>query len=55
MHGEAAAQILPQTGVFTGMIANAGNDAGQGQMPLKHLAGLPLLALSHAGHEGAHI
>ena len=55
MHGEAAAQILPQTGVFTGVIANAGNNAGQGQVPLKHLAGLALLAFSYAGHEGAHI
>lgn len=55
MHGEAAAQILPQTGVFTGVIANAGNNAGQGQVPLKHLADLALLAFSYAGHEGAHI
>ena len=55
VHGKAAAQILPQTGVLTGVIANAGNNAGQGQVPLKHLAGLALLALSHTGHEGAHI
>ena len=55
VHGNAAAKVAAQTGVFTRGVTKARHDAGQRQMALHKLTGLAGLALGHTRHEGAHV
>ena len=54
-YGKAAAEIAPEAGIFTGMIAQSGHDARQRKMAFQKLAGVAYLARGQTFEKGAHV